>query len=304
MNKRTSLLAALLVFLAIPRVSAAGPLRKTLIPADARWVIHIDVARLAETRIKALLYEESRWGTGRVVKKIEAAGKIDLLRDMTVVTIIGLGELDKDTVVVFEGKFDREYLLSLIKLETSTKEISYGKFTLYNWGAAEYGVFASDNLTLLGGNAQTIQMVLDVWEGKVKAAAPVLAKLNSLSPGAFVVASTAKLSALTEDEEGSLFLKKAGAAVLRVEEENGLVKVRLVVDTDSPETAANLAKVADGLIAIQSMGGGQAGRGAEFLKSLKIVQQGSSLLATMETAAENLVRRWGPLSELPDFRED
>jgi len=297
MKKTAWPLTVLLVLLAFPQVAAANPLRTSLIPSGARWVIHIDVARLAETRVKGLLYEGSPGGVGRVVKRMETVGKIDLLRDLTGVTIIGLGEREQDTVVVFEGKFDREYLLSLIKLETSAKEIPYRKFTLYNWGSTDYGVFASDNLTLLGGSARTIQMVLDAWEGKDNAApnAPIIAKLSTLSSGAFVVASAGKLSALAKDERGSFFLKKAGAAVLRVVEEKGVVKLNLELETDSPETASNLAKLADGLIALQAMGGETPSRDLEFLKGLKIVQQGSTLLATLETAAENFFRKWSPL---------
>jgi len=292
---------ALLILSAFPPEAAANTLWTTLIPADARWVIHIDVARLAETRIKALLYEDSGGGIGRAVKEMEAAGKINLLRDMSGVTIIGLGPEEKDTVVVFEGKVDREYLLSLIKLEKSTREIPYGKFTLYNWGSAEYGVFASDNLTLIGGNARTIQAVLDAWEGKGRAAtgSPLLGKLASVSPGAFMVASTNNISALTRDKESSAILRKAGAAVLHLGEEKGIVKIRLVLDTDSAETASNLTKIVDGLIAMQAMGGEKPPRGIDFLKDLKISREGSVIQAILETAVENLSRRPFSFIRLP-----
>jgi hypothetical protein len=195
----------LLILLTLPPTAPAGPLRASLVPAEARWVIHIDVARLAETRIKALLYEDSGSGIGRTVRLVEKAGKIDFLRDMSGVTVIGLGSDDRDTVVAFEGKIDKDYLLTLIELDKSPRKIPYGKFTIYNWGSHEYGVFVTDRLTLVGGGAATIQMVLDAWEGKAKSAAdsPLLARFKSVSPAAFLVASANKLSALTTDEERS-----------------------------------------------------------------------------------------------------
>jgi len=293
MTKKALFSLVLLVLFSFPQESPAGPLRPSLVPAEARWVLHIDVARLAETRVKALLYEDSERGIGRSVRTIERVGKIDLLRDMTGVTVIGMGSDDKDTVVAFEGKIDKVHLLALIEVETSAETIPYGKSTIYNWGGHEYGVFVTDKLTLIGGNIQTIQTVLDAWEGKTKTAVdtPLLAKFKSASPAAFIVASTDKLSALTKDKEGSTILKKAGAAVLQIEEEKGVLKINIVLDTDSPETASNLAKVVDGLAAMAAMGEGPSSGKTDLLKDLKVSQEGKVLRATLELLADRLSER-------------
>jgi hypothetical protein len=306
MMKKTGFSLVLLVFLILPPTASSGPLRASLVPPEARWVIHIDVARLAETKVKALFYEDSGSEIGRAVRLMERVGKIDLLRDMSGVTIVGLGPDDKDAVVAFEGKIDKDYLLALIELDKSPQKIPYGQFTLYKWGSHEYGVFVTDKLTLIGGNDRTIRAVLDTWEGKGKSAAetPLLAKFKSASPGAFLVASTPNLSALTKDDEGPAFLKKAGAAVLQVEEVKGILKLNLVLDTDSAETASNLAKIVDGLIAMESLGRGRSSRRTNLLTDLKISREGNVLQATLEMPAEDLSRRLRrSLSGLPDFFE-
>jgi len=246
MAKKVFFSLVFLVLYALPQESPAGPLRPSLVPAEARWVLHIDVARLAETRVKALLYEDSERGIGRSVRTIERVGKINLLRDMTGVTVIGMGPDDKDVVVAFEGKIDKDHLLTLIEVEKSAETIPYGKSTIYNWGGHEYGVFVTDKLTLIGGNIRTIQTVLDAWEGKGKTAVdtPLLAKFKSASPAAFMVASTNKLSTLTKDKEGSTILKKAGAA--------GLILAALLVfrpapifkESVSPDEVAEFKKIA------------------------------------------------------------
>jgi hypothetical protein len=302
MAKKTLFSLVLLVLFILPLKSAAGPLRPSLVPAEARWVIHLDIARLAETRVKALLYEDSARGIGRSVRMIERVGKIDLLRDLTGVTVIGMGPDDQDTVVAFEGKIDKDHLLTLIELDKSPEKITYGQSTIYDWGSHEYGAFVTDTLTLIGGNIQTIQAVLDAWEGKTKTAVatPLLAKFKSASPAAFMIASMDKVSALTKDEEGSTILKKAGAAFLQIEEEKGVVKISLVLDTDSPETASNLAKVVDGLAAMASMRDEPSSPKIDILKDLKIAQEGNVLRATLEMPADRLSERIG--RSLHDFR--
>ena len=293
MIKKAVYLIVLLVLFTVPQESPASPLRPSLVPAEARWVVHIDVARLAETRVKALLYENSARGIGRSVRTIERVGKINLLRDMSGVTVIGMGPDDRDTVVAFEGKIDKDHLLALIELDESPEKIPYGKSTIYNWGSHEYGVFVTDKLTLIGGNIQTLQAVLDAWEGKGTAAAdsPLLAKFKSASPAAFIVASTHKLSALAKDKDGSAILKKAGAAILQIEEDKGVLKLKIVLDTDSPETASRLAKVVEGLMAIASISDEPSSRGINILKDLKISQEGNVLRATLEMLADRLSER-------------
>lgn len=306
MRKKARFWLILPILLALPLASAASPLRASLVPAEARWVIHIDVARLAETRVKALLYEDSERGIGRAVRVMERVGKIDLLRDISAVTIVGLGSRENDAVVALEGKIDKDYLLTLMELERSPEKIPYGKFTIYRWGHGEYGVFTADKLTLIGGSLQTIQLVLDTWEGKGKSAAdtPLLAKFKSASSAAFMVASANKLSALTKNDEGSTILKKAGAAFLQLEEEKGLLKLNLVLETDSAETASNLAKVADGLLAIASMRGEPSSHGIDVLKDLKISQEGNVLRATLVIPADDLSRRLHrSLADLRDIWE-
>jgi hypothetical protein len=297
-------LAAALFF---PLAAAAQNLQTALVPAEAKWIIHLDVARLAKTRAKDFLFGDSVGGIGNATRKIERIAKVDFLKDMTGVTILGLGPREDDTVVAFAGKLDKDYLLALIGLEKSAKEIPYGKHVIYNWDSDMYGVFVSDRLTLAGGNPETIRLVLDVMEGKRKSAAgaPLLAKLKSAPADAFLTAATENLSSLAGDRDASTFLKKTGAAFLNVTERGDILKLDLVLNTDSAETAANLARVADGLIGLQAMRGGRPSENAfDLLKDLKITPEGSVLRATLETRAENLTRRLFPMAVLPHLLED
>ena len=149
-------------------------------------------------------------------------------------------------------------------------------------------------------------MVLDVLDGKRKSAvdAPLLARFKDAPADAFLVAATENLSSLADGERASTILKKTGAAVLQVTEQGSLLKLSAVLHTDSAETASNLARIADGLIGLQSMQRERHGREEDFLKSLKIVSEGSVLRATLEMPAENLSRRLlRPLTGRRDFWE-
>jgi len=307
MRKHAWLALILASALFFPRAAAAQNLQTALVPAEAKWIIHLDVARLAKTRAKDFLFGDSTGGIGSATRKIERIAKVDFLKDLTGVSILGLGPRGGDTVVAFAGKLDKAYLLTLIGLEKSAKEIPYGKHVIYNWDGDMSGVFVSDKLTLVGDNPETIRLVLDVLEGKRKSAAdaPLLTKLKSAPADAFLTAATENLSSLAGERDASMILKKTGAAFLSIAERGNLLKLDLVLNTDSPETAANLARVADGLIGLQAMRGGRpSGNAIDLLKDLKITPEGNILRATLETQAENLTRRLWPMAGLPHLLEE
>jgi len=124
-----------------------------VVPAEAQWALFIDVQKLTSSSMFKELV-----GQGELAKiqgktdQVFAKLRIDPLKDLKGVTVFGMGKEDEEAVVALSGKFDRAHLISLIKAETTHQEIPFGKHTIYKWDDEEFGVFAADDLVLLGEN--------------------------------------------------------------------------------------------------------------------------------------------------------
>jgi hypothetical protein len=80
------LVVILLAFLLLGELTAST-LPKSLIPADAEWVVHLDMAKFKSTRIGHLLIQEKQGGIKKKAKVFYKRTSIDLLQDVTGVTI-------------------------------------------------------------------------------------------------------------------------------------------------------------------------------------------------------------------------
>ena len=80
------LVVILLAFLLLGELTAST-LPKSLIPADAEWVVHLDMAKFKSTRIGHLLIQEKQGGIKKKAKVFYKRTSIDLLQDVASVTI-------------------------------------------------------------------------------------------------------------------------------------------------------------------------------------------------------------------------
>ena len=159
-------LTVLLVFIFCCELKASS-LQKSIVPAEALWVVHFDLVKFKASRLGDI-----------VLNKIEALGlkdevgqfhkqfKMDILNDIEGVTAIGLGKDEEDIVVCLKGNINKEFLLGLLGMEDSHQEIPYGKYTLHNWDKDEFGAFVDDDLVLIAHNKNALISVVDVISGK------------------------------------------------------------------------------------------------------------------------------------------
>jgi len=228
----------------------------SLIPADALWVLHLNMERFTSSVMFKTLSEEGGLAKmqnkgGQFLQKL----KIDPLRDIQNVTVFGRGKEDEDAVVAISGNFDKSYLLGLIKSEETRKEIPYGKHTIYNWDSDEFGVFATDNLILLSENEGGIKLALDAMAGKVQniLKSPSFARLLDESRSAIVVAATNDLSGLAGERGGPVMLTKMRNAAGSLTEVGEMVALKIDIGTESAQVAKEIEQAIRGLIAIVNL---------------------------------------------------
>lgn len=250
-----SFLTVLVVFvfgLTFP-VSAAS-LDTSIIPAEANWVIHLDIDKFNNTKFRELLDKNQTHKYQQVKKFISTLYKLDLDKDINSITIFGAGKRKDLTVVVWKGKFNEKHILSMMDVMASHKSAPYGGTTIHQWHHNFYGAFHK-GYALLGWNKEAIKHTIDVISGKEKKldSGKIMATLKEMPSDAFVKAYAHNLSQMGGGYQTSSILKHAKMAFFIAMEKGNNLKMKLKLSTSSPETAQNIEKIAQGLMAMLKM---------------------------------------------------
>lgn len=264
--------AALIVFSALAAIgllpglgAAAGPsgLQMSIVPADAQWVLHLDMERLTSSAIFNLLTEAGK-GADIQQKVGQFAGKfkMDPLKDIKGVTVFGESGAGEEPVVAIFGNFDQVSLLGLLKTEASTKEIPYDKHTLYSWQGEHYGVFVNNSLVLIAEKEADIRAALDVLDGKARniSESPLAARLRKEPAGAIVEFAVADIRGLTGGGKGTVAGHEMPAMLSQMKSVDGAISeigdklnLKIEIAAESAQVAQNLEQAIRGIIALANL---------------------------------------------------
>lgn len=255
MKKTIAILIAVLITLLLFGELRALTIPESLIPAEAEWVVHLNMAKFKSSRIGDLLLQAPKDGIKKKAKAFYNHTSIDLLEDITGITIYGQGTRKQQTVMCLEGRFDKKYLLSLLEKEPSHQEIPHGIHTINKWNRTEYGLFVGENLVLLAWNERAIKAALDVIDGKraTIVSSPMKFYTDKIPTDAFFAALVKDISALPGPPSKAVILKKAGSVLITGLEKNEILNMRVHAATETPKDAKNMEQVIRGLIAMAQM---------------------------------------------------
>ncbi len=292
MIKKTALFLAVLLaialFVAIP--AWPGTIPSSVVPEGARWIAHLDMEKFVATKLYGFLDKDGKFEIKS--RDLNRWFKIDVTKDVTGVTLFGLGLDDKQAVIAVTGKFDKPGLLALIALNKEHQETPYGSYTLISTGSDEYGAFVNDNLIVLSESRETIEKVLDTAGGKAKnySASSLSAALKDIPSTAFLSGVMPDLSGLGKEISQSKVLEKASGLFFVAQERQDILQVRLQVTADTPESAKNMADVVQGLIAMGKLGGneGDMAKMASLLDGLQVKLDGKVLMLDFERPSRDI----------------
>ena len=267
-------------------------LQTSLVPETAKWFVHIDVAKLANTQFTKMFSENYDSDIEREILGIEKTANIDFFKDITAVTAIGMDEGKGEPVIAFSGNLNKEHLLSLLKKEKNN-EIPYENHIIYNWDGNEYGVFVNDRLLLIGESEAGLKKVLNTYLGKEAniLSTSLESELKSISPDVLILAVADDILGMFDEDDddfGSLLLKKTKRAFLTATERKDQLYVKLTLEADSAETAKNMLEMANGLRAFLAMNE-EIDSEWEFIKALQISSRGSTVFLESESSSRELL---------------
>ncbi len=292
------LLSAVIVLGLSPLVNA-GPLDLKQVPADAKWVVHVDVDALRESTVVQKAHELAEPSHREICERVFAIAGLfgaNPKQHLRGITLYG-GMLGKpEGVMIVHSDFNRGLLEGTIKLAPDYHSDRYDSHELHSWRPqllAFKGVqgkisaaFYRTNVLVMGGTEDELKRGLDVLDGK----RPGLAGTrNTLSEA--VPAGTVFLLRAIGPAEPSLadllgFLKDTDSMSIAVGEYQGEVfkEGRLVVKT--PDAARRVVAAAQGVIAIVGLRLGSDAEAMKLLRALNATTVDTSVTVTARAPAE------------------
>jgi hypothetical protein len=254
---KTKLFLAAALALALP-IHADG-LKQNLVPADSRWVLHLDVDAFRKSRIGAMIIEDKAESKVRQVKQDSKLPLDFSFSKISAITAFGpkVGEQNDGVLLVqttADVRGDLEKLIGLKELggngEPPVSRITANGVEMYKFGEDLNAVQAGEKTWLVGKNKTTLAAAREVAMGKADALKDA-AFLNypALANGFFFVAIADTGTAGDRLPAQAKILQKAEGGRLAIGEKNENIMINVALRAKDPQVLTEMQQLVQGLVA-------------------------------------------------------
>ncbi len=145
--------------LAAPAAAIDNPLR--LAPADSEFLVSINVRQALDTpAVDTLLAELGEQRIRNQAAVIQTLTDFDAFSDLDRISLYGRIDEDPANVIVAEGRFNQQKLVSLVALNATYEKQSLGGYDVHHWDdedGEKYAVFLDAGTLVFGGSADALQ---------------------------------------------------------------------------------------------------------------------------------------------------
>jgi len=312
---RPASIAVVLSALLIPAsLVSAAPLALGELPADTRWVIHLDLEAARATPVGKTFHARCL-STDAAQAKIEKIRKeigIDPTKDLLSITAYDHQFARHQGVLLLRAtKLDKEKLLAGLKKKHPDHQISeHGTTKLYTWTAHKKGKHAhqvtgailGDQVLILSRNPDQVRAALDQLDGKG----------DSVSKDSPLAAATAEGTVLIargigmKGEETPFRLsviRNADSLAISAGQTGDDVFVKVTLVTESTDVAQQYRAVAEGFQALAGLRAKEGDAGAALrrvVQGLKVTTADRTITANWKAApvdvravVKNRTKKWG-----------
>ncbi|MBN2590215.1 MAG: hypothetical protein JXA96_10170 [Sedimentisphaerales bacterium] len=205
------------------------------------------------------------------------------LEDVQNVMLYGQGNDRDKAVLLIEGKFNKERLLALVGMNAEFKEIVYDDITIQQWretdknvqqsaeGRMIYGCFFRDDLIMLCSGLSCLKDAIDVMKGTRKSTSEEIFKDSLLlDSNVFLHIAAKDIAQLLGDEPNAAVLKQTEQIIIGVGQDSENIFACVKLKAKSQETARNISKLVDGIIALLSLAGDEQPELAKIGQMIKL----------------------------------
>lgn len=269
-------------------IAMADPFDAKTVPADARWVLHVDGAALQQSAVWPMIQQrlDSDPNAVQKIKEFRAITRMNFPQDFFSLTMYGTSFDEKESVIIVRGRADQQQMLGLLQLNPSYAAEAFGTHDVLSWednGKVMYGVFADADSAIISQSKQNLQNALSVQDGKAPALAADSALAHLGDAGVMVGVAghgVAELARKHKAQSPIISLIEGAWITVGADQQNVLLKAN--ASTVDPKKAEQMRGALEGFknLAQLMMGSKQQDARAQIvmglLPALKVTAAGST----------------------------
>lgn len=301
---RKSIMVLMVSALLSTVTTLAGPLLKKQVSSRADWLAHTDHEQFKKTQTGQLIRKELvNLGIEEQLSNFAMIFSFHPLDDVRDVTIYGTGKDREKAVVLIDGFFDKERILSLLRVNPQYKEIKYGDIVLYEWfdenqkdpngtaGQMMYGCFYQDDLIVMGAGQEGVKHAVDVLKGSAANAENVIfSQAAQDAKGAFFQAMALNVAEIVGEQQETAALRQTEQVGVAIGEFNGKFYIDLGLKTKSLDAGQAVTQMLEGIIAFAILAGEEQPKLAELAKKVKVTCENKTVQVRFESDPESVVQ--------------
>jgi hypothetical protein len=255
-----AILAAATIVTSMATAARAEPLDAREIPADAQWLVHIDITAAKTGRLfQAVgdLWLKRPLAEFRL-QQFQAATGMDPSRDLHRLTLYGRSYEEDAAVMIVRAKLDRQRLERFVSRRPDFRRGQHGQHQLLSWTEkkgqrdehAMTGCFFGPEVLVFGRNPEEVKNALEVLAGRSPHLTASSALHAPVTPAGTVIEVRGVGLADVKLPFESPLVRKSKYLIAAGGESNRETFAEARVTTESPEVARQLRAVLEGLVAM------------------------------------------------------
>jgi len=299
-----TVLTAVFCLTALP--AFAAPLQKSEVSPAANWVAHIDLEAFRSSAIgKLILAELQNQGIEAKLQEFVTIFSFHPLHDIRDVTVYGKGQDRSNAVAVFDGQFDPQKLLAIVRLNAQYQEIPYKGATLHRWEQEPkqgrqttgeqaapqmmYGCICDGSHVVIGSGMETVKQAVDTLKGQTTVTpAGLLSQISETQGTVFALVAATGVGEMAGQNPQAALLRQTDSLTLAIGEIDGRFFGDLSLQGRSVEMAENMTKLLEGIIAMGELSGSEQPRLIELAKGIDVSRIDKTTRARLETSVESV----------------
>ncbi len=258
-------------------VAAAGPLDKSVVAADAQWVVHFDAEAARNSTIgRYVLENPGRFHFAAHMAEARLELGFDPITEFKDTTAYGVAPGNDGTVIVVSSTGAIDGLIKRLKENAAAgkddhgpkefHELKLGDSNIYSWrehGSTSFAYVATpprgkadDRIVLISNSQASLQTAINVLGGTARSLASAeqgggegVLKLAP-RPGSILYGAATGVSSWIADAAASEVLQKADSLTVDMGESGGKLYADVDLAAKTDEDATNIAKVLQGVLAM------------------------------------------------------
>jgi len=280
----------------------AEPLDRHQVPADAKWIIHVDGDAGRDAKVGQVMLEVLRAipQSQAALDKAQACFGMDVTSEVSSVTAYGKDFVPDGGVLIVRGKLNRSKMLALLQGAPAFKTVNINQHEVMNWteadpqnpnkpGRVSAATFVDEHTILVAHDLALMRAALDVVDGNAKSLQGADSPLAELPPeGTVLEAGATGLAGVPEMPGQSPVVRQCDSGMVFMGEHAGQAFLHGRVTTSSQEVADKLHALLNGLSAAAQFNALKDPDQSKLLRPLKISTEGQTVHIDWQFSSEEV----------------